>query len=100
MKLLKTAIAGTMESSDAMVRVEPAAPGEGVRIELESSVMEQYGDSIVQSVRELMKNLEIEDALIVINDKGALDCTLRARVEAAVFRACDLTKNIPWGTKI
>ena len=30
-------------------------------------------------------------------DKGALDCTLRARVECAVFRACRIEKDFPWG---
>ena len=29
---------------------------------------------------------------------GALDCTLKARVECAVFRSCGQSaQNIPWG---
>jgi citrate lyase subunit gamma (acyl carrier protein) len=48
----------------------------------------------------VLKNLEIESAKITINDKGALDCTIRARVETAVFRACEIKENIPWGVKI
>lgn len=100
MELKKTAIAGTLESSDAMVTVEPAQPGEGVQIDLESSVYDQYGDSILESVHEVMKNLDVNDAKVIINDKGALDCTLRARVETAVFRACDMKENLPWVTKI
>ena len=30
-------------------------------------------------------------------DKGALDCTLKARVECAVYRSNDITENLPWG---
>ena len=41
MKIEKSAVAGTLESSDAMVTVEP---GEGsVEFTLESSVINQYG---------------------------------------------------------
>ena len=95
--IIKSAIAGTLESSDAFVRVEP---GEGVKIDLESSVMDQYGNSILASVREVLTSLDITDIFVSINDKGALDCTLRTRVETAIFRACDAMENIPWGTKI
>ena len=38
------------------------------------------------------------DAKVSVVDKGALDCTLKARVECAVFRSCDASeKDIPWG---
>lgn len=97
MKLIKSAIAGTYESSDAFVRVEPA---EGIKIDLESSVMDQYGDSILASVKDVLKNLDVSNVSVAITDKGALDCTLRARVETAIFRACEAMDNIPWGTKI
>lgn len=97
MKLIKSAIAGTYESSDAFVRVEPA---DGIKIDLESSVMDQYGDSILASVKDVLKNLDVSNVSVAITDKGALDCTLRARVETAIFRACEAMDNIPWGTKI
>ena len=42
-----------------------------------------------------------EDAKVTIVDKGALDCTLKARVECAVFRCCGASEsNIPWGGAI
>ena len=40
MEILKSAAAGTLESSDCMVTVEP---GEGITLDLSSSVMNQYG---------------------------------------------------------
>lgn len=98
MILKKSAVAGTYESSDAHVIVEPYE--NGIELELESSVMDQYGDQIRESVKEVLKSLGVEHVKLVITDKGALDCTLRARVETAIFRACEITENFPWGTKI
>ena len=50
MKIDKAAIAGTLESSDCMVTVEP---GNGsVELELESVVMNQFGEQIQKVVRE------------------------------------------------
>lgn len=95
MIILKSAVAGTLESSDAMVTVEP---GEGLTLELSSSVMNQYGRQIKAAVLETLERLEVRDAIVTVVDKGALDCTLKARVECAVFRSCDASDtNIPWG---
>ena len=91
----KSAIAGTLESSDAQVTVEP---GEGLKISIESSVLNQYGRQIRATVVETLKNLDVRDAAVTVVDKGALDCTLKARVECAVFRSCGKSAaNIPWG---
>ena len=95
MEILKTAAAGTLESSDALVTVEP---GEGITLELQSTVMNQYGRQIKATVLETLARLGVENANVTVVDKGALDCTLKARVECAVFRSSDASaKNIPWG---
>lgn len=95
MEILKSAVAGTLESSDAMVTVEP---GEGISLELSSSVMNQYGRQIKATVLETLDRLEVKNAKVTVIDKGALDCTLKARVECAVFRSSDASaSNIPWG---
>ena len=88
MKLIKTAMAGTMESSDIMVTIEPRETG-GIILDLQSSVMQQYGRQIEAVIRETLENLQIENAEVFAVDKGALDCTIRARVSAAAFRAAD-----------
>lgn len=91
----KSAIAGTLESSDAQVTVEPA---EGLNVTIESSVLNQYGRQIKATILETLDRLEVRDANVTVVDKGALDCTLRARVECAVFRSSGASaKNIPWG---
>ena len=93
---LKPAVAGTLESSDAQVTVEP---GEGsLELDLSSSVMNQYGRQIKATVLETLERLGVSDARVTVVDKGALDCTLKARVECAVFRSCGASeRNIPWG---
>lgn len=95
MKLLQTSIAGTLESSDAQVIVEPYEGG--IELELTSSVMNQYGRQIRLTVIETLERLGVDQVKISVNDKGALDCTLKARVEAAVYRAVGQTADIPWG---
>lgn len=92
MKLQRNAVAGTLESSDIMVRIQPGEAGAGVRIELESSVMQQYGEAIVHTIAAVMKDMEIEDALVAAVDHGALECTIKARVETAVRRGCQEVK--------
>ena len=96
MVIQKPAVAGTVESSEALVSVEP---GEGkIELTLTSSVMNQYGRQIRETVLETLERLDVKSVKINVVDKGALDCTLKARVECAVFRSCDASeKDIPWG---
>ena len=96
MEILKPAIAGTLESSDAQVTVEPGEGG--IELALTSSVMNQYGRQIKAAVLETLERLEGTSARGTVGGKGALDCTIKARVECAVFRSCGQSeKNIPWG---
>jgi citrate lyase subunit gamma (acyl carrier protein) len=79
--------AGTLESSDALVLVEPVAAGSGRQIELESNVMLQYGSRIRQQVTTTLDRLSVADVRILVKDKGALDATVQARVETAIRRS-------------
>lgn len=98
MVIEKIAMAGTLESSDAQVTVEP---GNGLEVSISSSVMNQYGRQIQKTVLETLERLDVKDGRITIVDKGALDCTLKARVECAIFRSCGASAaNIPWGGMI
>ena len=95
MEIKKPAVAGTLESSDCQVTVEP---GNGkVDFSLESAVIHQFGSQIKKVTLETLKDLGIDNVRISIVDKGALDCTIKARIEGAVFRAVDQYDNIPWG---
>lgn len=96
MEIVKAAMAGTLESSDALVTVEPGEGG--VELSLQSSVMNQYGRQIKATVLETLKRLDVDNVKVTVVDKGALDCTLKARVECAVFRSCGQSEaGIPWG---
>ena len=105
MEVKGTAMAGTLESSDAQVTVEPGTSG--IELSIESSVINQYGRKIRTTVLETLERLDVKNAKVTVVDKGALDCTLKARVEGAVFRASGYTeddicagKKLPWGGAI
>lgn len=98
MVIQKSAMAGTLESSDAQVTVEPA---DVLEISISSSVLNQYGRQIRETVLETLDRLGVAGGTVTVVDKGALDCTLKARVECAVFRSCGASeKNIPWGGSV
>lgn len=83
---LENSMAGTMESGDIMIRISPGN-GKGVEINLDSVVAFQFGRRIEEVIRETLRDLDIDDAVVNAYDKGALDCTIRARVTTAAVRA-------------
>ena len=84
MDILYRASAGTLESSDAYVEIEPGS--DGVTIELESVVQAQFGDAIRCAVEDVLQSEGVENANVRIVDRGALECVIRARVETAICR--------------
>ena len=97
MQIKKTGVAGTVESSDIIVRIEPREEP-GVELTLTSSVMQQFGRQIEKVIRETLAELGVESALVDAVDNGALDCTVRARTAAAAYRAAECTDYV-WRTK-
>lgn len=96
MEILKPAIAGTLESSDAQVQVSPNN-GE-LELFIDSTVMNQYGRQIKQVVLETLQRLGVTSGSVTVVDKGALECTIKARVECAIFRSNDSSASkLPWG---
>ena len=94
----KSAMAGTLESSDAQVTVEPSE--NGLELEISSSVMNQYGRQIRATVMQTLERLDVQSGKVTVVDKGALDCTLKARVECAVYRSNHIKDALPWGGAI
>ena len=98
MEIKRPATAGTLESSDCQVMVEA---GDGkIDFSLDSAVINQYGNQIRKVVLETLEHLGVTDVKISIVDKGALDCTINARVEGAIYRSVNQTENLPWGGAI
>ncbi len=81
---LKPASAGTMESSDVLVELVPA---QGRDIQLTSVVEAQFGDSIRAVAGEMLDQFGLDNVCLRIDDRGALECVLRARIETAILRA-------------
>lgn len=86
MKIIKPSKAGTMESNDIYVMVMPNEE-EKVELELESIVMKQFGEEIEKVIMEKLKELNVTSAIVKAQDKGALNYTIKARIETAVKRA-------------
>lgn len=83
MKICTKTQAGTLQSSDLIVVVEPA---EALEVEIESTVQQQFGHLIRERVDSVLRRLGLEQGRILISDRGALDYAIDARVEAAVRR--------------
>ena len=72
----------------------------GLELEISSSVMNQYGRQIRATVMQTLERLDVQSGKVTVVDKGALDCTLKARVECAVYRSNDIKDALPWGGAI
>lgn len=86
MEIRKTATAGSLESNDVLVLVNPGEAA-GVSVAIDSIVIGQFGKQIEKTVRETAAALGVTKAAFQLNDRGALDYTIRARVETAIRRA-------------
>lgn len=92
MELKHEGVAGTMESGDVYVEIEPA---QALSIELSSTVASQFARQIRAVITETLEGLGVAGAEVRAVDKGALDCTIRARVTAAACRAAERAE-IEW----
>jgi len=84
MRIRCKASAGTMQSSDLMVVVEPA---DTLQIDIESTVKKQYEHLIRARIGATLDELEVSAGHIQVTDRGALDYAIAARIETAVRRA-------------
>ena len=88
MKIVCEAMAGTLESSDLMVKVAPASDG-ALEVFIKSEVIRQFGDQIRRVVDDTLSRLGVREGVVVVEDKGALDCAIRARLQTAVLRGAE-----------
>lgn len=94
MDIKKTALAGTLESSDIQITLSKG--DNGINIDLDSSVEELYGDQIRKVITETLNAYGIDNANVKAVDKGALDCVVKARAMAAAQRALKTTDQPDW----
>ena len=84
MDIRNKASAGTMQSSDLMVLVEPSAT---LQVDVESTVKIQFEHLIRAQIQATLEALDVTAGHFQITDRGALDYAIAARVETAVHRA-------------
>jgi len=92
-KVEKAASAGSLESSDALVTVQPGA--KGIEIALEGATAARFAPQIEETIRSALEQLGVESCAVRVQDKGALDCTIKARLCAAVARAA-AAESVDW----
>ena len=84
MQILRKGQAGTMQSSDLMVSVEPS---DTLVIEIESTVKKQFEHLIRAKLEEVLAKFGVESGRVSVSDRGALDYAIEARLETALQRA-------------
>lgn len=85
MNIVKTAVAGTLESNDIFITIEPNKGG--IVIELDSIVKERFGEQILSSINKSLEQFAVKEAKVIASDRGAISCTIDARMETAILRA-------------
>ncbi len=88
MKIINSAHAGTLESSDIYIQINPFKEDK-IELELESSVEELYGDAIKELIIKTLEDMNVSFVHVKAQDKGAMDLVIKARLQAAVLRACE-----------
>ncbi|MCT4619984.1 MAG: citrate lyase acyl carrier protein [Marinisporobacter sp.] len=96
MEIIQTGMAGTMESSDIHVVIGKSQES-GIQIYLDSTVQKQFGEQIKAVILETLEGMKVANVTVRAMDRGALDCTIRARVQSAVMRAMKKENDIDWG---
>ena len=83
--ILTSVVAGSLESSDVLISLAPSKSGE-LELQVESIVIKQFGRRIHAIAEEMLRQQSVQGGMIRIQDRGALECTLRARLETALAR--------------
>jgi citrate lyase subunit gamma (acyl carrier protein) len=87
MEIIKVGMAGTLESCDASVTIEPPEPdAPGLELALECQD-KRFSGHISKTVRAALAEAGVGAARVSVRDRSALDCTIRARVLTACQRA-------------
>ncbi len=78
--------------SDCKVTIELTKSG-GLKIDLASKVKEYFGDQIMSLAKKELEFFDIKNANILIEDRGALDYVITARIESAIKQVSDTKKK-------
>jgi len=85
LEITKQAVCGTLLSNDCFVRLYP---GSGkIELDIKSPVLNLFGKQIEKTILDTLKANGVTSCKLFFEDKGALDYTIKARVETAVKRS-------------
>ncbi|MBC7170042.1 HpcH/HpaI aldolase/citrate lyase family protein [Candidatus Bipolaricaulota bacterium] len=84
MRPSREALAGTEERSDALVRVRP---GRGLAVSVRTRTGPMYEEHIASLVRDALNEYGVEGAHVEVEEAGAYDHVILARLEAALSRS-------------
>ena len=80
---MKIGVAGSLESNDVLVTVREA---DGINISIKSIVYDFFKNQIEKVITDTLAELKIENISVSLEDKGALDYTIKARLLTAISR--------------
>ncbi|MDD3128763.1 MAG: citrate lyase acyl carrier protein [Candidatus Izemoplasmatales bacterium] len=76
-------VAGSKESNDCLITIESSNE---TKIEINSIVGAFFYDQIYSTIENTLKNENITDVHVIVEDKGALDYTIKSRLLTAIER--------------
>ena len=80
-----SAVAGTLESNDILITISGIG-GSANSVSLSSIVINQFGPAIRAVVDQCLEASGLSGVEVTVQDKGALECTIKARMETAIAR--------------
>jgi citrate lyase subunit gamma (acyl carrier protein) len=76
-------IAGSKESNDCLITIESSVER---KIEINSIVGVFFYDQILKVVEDTLNEQELHNVKVIVEDKGALDYTIKSRLLTAIER--------------
>ena len=78
-------VCGNEKDSDVLVTV--GLDFQGIEITIESKLKKMFGKLMEKAVREVLEDMKVENAKVLVQDFGALDFVIKGRTRTAVRRA-------------
>lgn len=86
-------ICGNEKDSDALVTIE-LRNVQGRKIEIHSKLKDMFEEYLKQDIIEILDEMKIKDAKVILKDYGALDFVIKARTKTAIKRALKGKDNL------
>lgn len=78
-------VCGNEKDSDVLVTVDLNTIG--IEVIIESKLKKMFGKLMEKAVREVLSEMNVENAKVLVQDFGALDFVIKGRTRTAIRRA-------------